>query len=133
MLAYFWGFLLRYHFCPSSQCSLKYCVFKFFIFPDRKKKNADSHSSKNLTCLTTFWKYHSHVSVESFNVICWNRFNRCHFIHTQLIRASPRLWSIQSTSWFDWFFSFEFDLIAWLFGYPQTPLHKEKASFTLTC
>lgn len=61
--------------------------------------------SKNLTgLLTTFCKYHAYGFAESFSVICWNTFNWCHLVYAKLILASPRLWSIQSTSWFDWFF-----------------------------
>lgn len=46
----------------------------------------------------------THICLPSFNVICWNTSNPCHLVHTKLILASPWLWSIQSTIWFDWFF-----------------------------
>ena len=88
MLASSLRFLLKYHFCPSSQSSCKYSVFKFFIFTDRVWK---PNNSKNLTVLSpTLCKYCLHAYRESFHVVCWNIFKRCHLVHTKFTLVSPK-------------------------------------------
>lgn len=129
VLAFSLRFPLKHHCHPSSQSSCKYSVFQFFIFTGRMW--IPNHG-KNLTVFAALCTCRLYVYGESFNVICWNIFKGCHLVQTKLMLLSRRLWSIHPTSWFDEF-SLWINLIAWLFGHLQTPLHKEKAGFTLTC